>query len=75
MKIQDFNINKNSTPFFVAEISGNHAGSFDRASEILEKIAQSGAQAIKFQTFSPDRMTLDIKHGDFVINDKKSIWY
>lgn len=62
-------------PFMVAEMSGNHNQSLDRALEIIEAAAKSGAHAVKLQTYTADTMTLDIAEGDFFIDDSKSLWH
>jgi len=61
-------------PFIIAEMSGNHNQSFDRAIEIVEAAAMSGAHALKLQTYTADTLTLDVKHGEFFIDDKDSLW-
>lgn len=61
-------------PFIIAEMSGNHNQSLDRALEIVEAAAQAGAHAIKLQTYTADTMTLDIKDREFRIDDKASLW-
>lgn len=61
---------KNS-PFIVAEISGNHKQSLNRAYKLVDAAAKAGADAIKLQTFKPDGMTLNINKGEFVLKDKK----
>lgn len=61
-------------PFVIAEMSGNHNQSLARALEIVEAAAQSGAHALKLQTYTADTMTLDISEGEFFINDPKSLW-
>jgi N-acetylneuraminate synthase len=58
----------------IAEMSGNHNQSLERALEIVDAAAKSGAQALKLQTYTADTMTLDIDTGDFFIADKKSLW-
>jgi pseudaminic acid synthase len=63
-----------SGPTIVAELSGNHAGSLQTALELVEAAASAGAGAIKLQTYKPETMTLDLRHGDFVINDPNSLW-
>ena len=67
-------IGQNSTPFVIAEMSGNHNQSLDRAFEIVEAAARSGAHAIKLQTYTPDTITLDVRGGSFEINDPNSLW-
>jgi N-acetylneuraminate synthase len=63
-----------SRPFIIAEMSGNHNQSLERALEIVEAAAKSGAHALKIQTYTADTMTLNIDNPDFVINDEKSPW-
>jgi hypothetical protein len=58
-------------PFTIAEMSGNHNQSLERALEIVEAAAKTGVQAMKIQTYTADTMTLPIREGDFVINDPK----
>lgn len=67
-------IGLNYPPFMIAEMSGNHNQSLDRALEIVTAAAKTGAQALKIQTYTPDTMTLDLKEGDFFISDSKSLW-
>lgn len=74
MKIGDRQIGRDAPPFIIAEMSGNHNRSLDRALEIVEAAAKAGAHALKLQTYTPDTMTLDIDEGDFFISDKKSLW-
>lgn len=62
-------------PFIIAEMSGNHNASLDRALQIVDAAAQTGADAIKIQTFTADSMTLDLASGEFSISDPKSLWY
>jgi N-acetylneuraminate synthase len=61
-------------PFVIAEMSGNHNQSLDRALEIVEAAAHSGAHAIKLQTYTADTITLDVQDGDFFISDPNSLW-
>ena len=67
-------LTKNSRPFIIAEMSGNHNQSLDRAFEIVDAAASAGADAVKLQTYKAETMTLDIKEGEFSINDTQSIW-
>lgn len=61
-------------PFVIAEMSGNHNRSLERALEIVDAAAASGAHALKLQTYTADTMTLDLEAGDFLIGDPKSLW-
>lgn len=61
-------------PFVIAEMSGNHNQSLDRALEIVDAAAAAGAHALKLQTYTADTMTLDISRGEFIIEDPKSLW-
>lgn len=61
-------------PFIIAEMSGNHNQSLDRALEIVDAAAASGAHALKLQTYTADTMTLDIDEGEFFISDPNSLW-
>lgn len=63
-----------SKPFIIAEMSGNHNQSLDQAIKIVEAVAESGAHALKIQTYTADTMTLNIKDKDFLITDQKSLW-
>jgi N-acetylneuraminate synthase len=61
-------------PFIIAEMSGNHNQSLERALELVEAAAAAGAHALKLQTYTPDTMTLDMEDGDFLIRDPESPW-
>lgn len=74
IKIGDFYIGNNHPPFIIAEMSGNHNHSLERALAIVEAAAKAGAQAIKLQTYTAHTMTLDINDGDFFIDDPNSLW-
>ncbi len=74
MEIPSSNIDFDSAPFIIAEMSGNHNGSLSRALKIVESIAASGASAVKLQTYRADTMTLDINRPEFIVNDPKSLW-
>jgi pseudaminic acid synthase len=71
MKINEQLIGQNQPPFIIAEMSGNHNQSLERALEIVEAAAKAGAHAIKLQTYTADTMTMK---GALVIEDKKSLW-
>ena len=61
-------------PYLIAEMSGNHNKSLDRALAIVDAAADSGADAIKLQTYTADTMTLDLQTTGFVIDDPNSLW-
>src|ERR1700747_525049 len=61
-------------PFVIAEMSGNHNQSLDRALAIVEAAARAGAHAIKLQTYTADTMTLDLNEGACRIEDPNSLW-
>ncbi|MBU0593631.1 MAG: pseudaminic acid synthase [Gammaproteobacteria bacterium] len=61
-------------PFVIAEMSGNHNQSLERALAIVDAAAQAGAHALKIQTYTADTMTLDLSEGEFFIADKGSLW-
>jgi len=62
------------SPFIIAEMSGNHNQSLERALEIVEAAAKTGAHGLKIQTYTPDTMTLDLDEREFHISDPKSLW-
>ena len=74
MQIGNIQIGLNHKPFIIAEMSGNHNQSLERAIKIVEIAAKTGVQAMKLQTYTADTMTLDVKEGEFFIEDKESLW-
>ncbi len=62
-------------PFIIAEMSGNHNQSLDRAIQIVDAAAKNGANAIKLQTYTADTLTIDCRENEFFIGDKSSLWY
>ena len=73
-KIGNINIGLESRPFIIAEMSGNHNQSLERAMDIVEAAAKAGAHALKLQTYTADTITLDIREGDFVISEENNLW-
>ena len=67
-------IGKDCPPFLIAEMSGNHNQSLERALEIVAAVAKTGAHALKIQTYTPDTMTIDLDEREFHIGDPESLW-
>lgn len=74
MYIGEYCIGLDAAPFIVAEMSGNHNQSLDQALRIVEAAAKAGVHALKLQTYTADTMTLDLKEGEFFIDDPNSLW-
>ncbi len=72
MKIGNFDINKNSQVFIIAELSANHNGSLDVALESVRAAKRAGANCIKLQTYTADTLTINSKNKDFIIDG--TIW-
>jgi pseudaminic acid synthase len=75
IKIGNITIGSSNKPFVIAEMSGNHNQSLEKALSIIDAAADAGAHAIKLQTYTPDTLTIDVSHGEFCITDAKSLWY
>jgi pseudaminic acid synthase len=73
-KIADRLIGRSHAPFIIAEMSGNHNQSIERALAIVEAAAKAGAHGLKIQTYTPDTMTLDLDEREFHIIDPNSLW-
>ena len=74
IQIAGRDIGPNHQPFVIAEMSGNHNQSLERALEIVEAAARTGAHALKIQTYTPDTMTIDLDEREFHISDPNSLW-
>jgi pseudaminic acid synthase len=67
-------VGKGYPPFIIAELSGNHNGSLERAIKLVEAAADAGAHAVKLQTYTADTLTIDVNSGDFIVAGKDSPW-
>lgn len=67
-----------SKPYIIAEVSGNHNGSIDRAKELIKLAKDNGADCVKIQTYTPDTMTIKSDNDDFKISgglwDGYNLW-
>ncbi len=68
-------VGEGQPPFVIAEMSGNHNQSLERALAIVDAAAEAGAHALKLQTYTADTMTLDLARDEFVIDDENSLWH
>ena len=73
MKIGDFKFNIDNSVFIIAELSANHNGSLETALETIRAAKRAGANAIKFQTYTADTLTINSNKEDFIIKSG-SIW-
>ena len=72
-KIGEKEIGENNPAFIIAELSANHMNDFDIAVKTIEAMAEAGADAVKFQTFTPDTITLDCDNEYFQIK-QGTVW-
>ena len=71
IKIGNYSIGETNAPFIIAEMSGNHNQSIERAFQIVDAAAKAGAHAIKLQTYTADTITVK---GALQIQDEGSLW-
>ena len=72
--VEQFTIGKEYPPFVIAEMSGNHNHSLERALAIVDAAADCGVQALKLQTYTADTMTIDSNNKEFFIDDPENLW-
>lgn len=74
IKIANREIGRHTKPFIIAEMSGNHNQSLERALHLVELAAEAGVDALKLQTYTPDTITLDVHTGEFFIQEEGNLW-
>lgn len=74
IEIGNLRVGADHPPVIVAELSGNHNGSLDRALRIVDVAADAGAHAVKLQTYTADTMTLPLKEREFFVSDPQNPW-
>ena len=74
IRIADREIGQSHRPYLIAEMSGNHNQSLERALAIVDAAAAAGADAVKLQTYTAETMTLDVRASGFVIEDDNNLW-
>ncbi|MCP5464805.1 MAG: pseudaminic acid synthase [Deltaproteobacteria bacterium] len=75
IKLGKHSVGDDHPPFVIAEMSGNHQHSLDRAFQLIDAAGTAQVHALKIQTFTADTMTLNLSQAEFVINDPKSLWH
>src|SRR5258705_13238457 len=73
-QIGPFKVGAGLPPMIIAEMSGNHNQSLERALQIVDAAARAGAQMLKIQTYTADTMTLDLDEREFHISDAENPW-
>ncbi len=72
--IDDRTVGDEAAPYVIAELSGNHNGSLDRALAIVDAVAEAGASAVKLQTYTADTLTIDSDGPAFRVASDHGLW-
>jgi N-acetylneuraminate synthase len=67
LEIDGVKIGTGNPPYVIAEISANHNGQLKNALKLIDMASRCGANAVKLQSYTPDTITLDCDHEDFII--------
>ena len=67
VKIKNRIIGDGNPAYIIAEMSANHAGSIERAKEIIHAAKEAGADCVKIQTYTPDTLTIDCHNEYFQV--------
>ncbi|TAM59478.1 pseudaminic acid synthase [bacterium] len=67
-------VGRHMPPLVIAEMSGNHNQSLQRALDLVDAAAAAGAHAVKLQTYTADTLTIDCDRPEFRISDPASPW-
>ncbi|ETA49608.1 pseudaminic acid synthase [Ponticoccus alexandrii] len=67
-------IGPNEKPYVLAEMSGNHNNDINRALKLIDAAAEAGADGVKLQTYTADTITIDIRTGEFLLDDG-GLWH
>jgi pseudaminic acid synthase len=73
-EVSGHRIGNSERPFIIAEVSGNHNGDLQRALDIVDMVAESGAQAVKLQSYTADTITIDSNKPQFNISSDHPLW-
>lgn len=74
IRIGDRQIGPDHEPYIIAEMSGNHDGSLDKALDIVRMAADAGAHAVKLQTYKPETITIQSDAPDFRLSSGHELW-
>jgi N-acetylneuraminate synthase len=72
VEIEGKKIGDGNRPYFIAEISGNHNGKIENALKLIRLAKESGADAVKLQTYTPETMTIECDSDLFKV--KGGLW-